>query len=565
MGIRCYRTVAVRLVCAFFGLALACGMFCQGAQAAPGSPIPGDAPTSPPGVTAQGEYPPPAPSTTPAATPASTPEAAPATTPAPSVAPYPAASPKPGKALTAVKPRGFWYDIDARVMPETFDWFAPTNPSAKTKGGKFYGNGYSFMGLRIRGDVGYDTKDWQARGQLQELTLMGLPTHASAPSPAGNLGNGAAYYQDSMSTNITTLGIRQMYFHWGEVNKTGIQVGRFAYDDQADVPSVDPTLDWLKNQRISRHIFGGLDYTATDRSMTGGRIDLDTTPVHFDFMVVHPTQIDVHFADDLNLVTIFHGAITFKEIGLIPNGEGQIYFNHFDDMRQVAEIDDRPAKLRPNINLEGGNHITTLGFHYLSKIGQDGDAAVWYGKQTGQWGTRTQEAYAYQAELGLQLHEVPWQPWFRIGFSDYSGDPNPASSVHETFEGIAFDPRTKGMGIANTSNLKDLVGSIILQPRKETQFRLDVHELQLDNSHDLWYGGAGGEQDIGLNGIAGRPSGGYSDIGTFLEATLSNKFDDHNILLFHYLQLWGGNVVKFNFGRQSDAHQIYLEYHYLWQ
>lgn len=467
----------------------------------------------------------------------------------------------PGAKPAAKKPRGLWYDLDLRLQPELFDWLAPATP----RRAPFFTNDYNFLTFNIRPGMGYDEKMWQVRAQLQGVFLFNLPIHAIAPAPAGALGTGASYFSLARTSDSETVGIRQLYAHVGELNKTGLQLGRIAYEDQNDVPSIDPMLAFQKS-RFTGHLMGDQGYVTFGRTWDGLRGDFDTQPIRVTGVAVKPTQMEPHFGTDIVNMTVYHGALTFKEKGLLPNGEGQIFYNHYDDTRKVAEIDNRAAALRPTIDLEGGNHIDTVGFHYMTKLGPDGEAFAWYAHQGGMWGTRPHDANAFQVEAGYKFSKVAWKPWFRLGYSLYSGDGNAVpgrTSPHGTWQGFATNGRNQGMAFYTQANVRDLLGQIILQPRKETQFRLDLHGLTLDNKNDLWYAGAPAIQNQGINGLVGRPSGGSTDLGIFMEAVVTHRFNPNNLLMFHYLQAWGGRVVKTTFPKQSDAHQIYLEYHFL--
>lgn len=449
--------------------------------------------------------------------------------------------------------RGLWYNFDARVQPEAYDFFAADAA---------HENAYGFVGIRTRSGVGYEAEGWQVGGQLQTASLFGLPRGGVSPAPAGSLGQGGSYEAVALRGNLTTLGVRYLYARLGKVDGSGLQIGRFDYSDGLEATSRDATVAWLKRERIAKLLVGAPDYSIFSRSFDGVRGDVDTKPVRFTALVVRPTQAEPHFATDVRDVTGYHFAATFKEDALVPHGEGQLFYDRYDDTRRVPQVDDRPSASRGTVRAEGGNHVSTVGFHYVTRIGEDGDAVLWAAHQFGRWGRQTHGANAFVAETGLRLRRLPWSPWLRVGYRGFSGDGNPLDGKHGTFVPEVSDPRTR-FPIYTNANLRDLLAQVMLQPGPRTNVRLDLHWYALDNPADLWYVGSGVTQERGSNGLTGRPSGGSRDIGTYFDLTLEHKLDAHNTLLLRWNQAYGGRVLSPSFPRKASGSVVYFEYHYL--
>jgi len=115
-------------------------------------------------------------------------------------------------------------------------------------------------------------------------------------------------------------------------------------------------------------------------------------PVRLTGLVAQPTQAEPHFAVNVPGITTENLAVTFKQGAWLPNGEAQLFFNHLSDTRPVAQVDNEP--LTRTIQADGGNHLNTFGFQYLTHLGKNGDLSVWYAHQNGRWGGLRQDANA---------------------------------------------------------------------------------------------------------------------------------------------------------------------------
>jgi hypothetical protein len=500
---------------------------------------------------------------------------APASTPANPATPTPTASPSP--AADAASPsaspspagntghdlnapahpvRGVFFTEEVRLMPESYDYFSPSPK---------YENAYGYFGMRLRGGVGYSAPSYGARLELANVLLAGLPEHAIAPGAAGSLGQGGTYFSLARRDSIDTLGVRQLYFRGGAPEgklgaPTGsdVQIGRLEYESGLEAPSTDTVLDWVKRERLSRKIIGEPDYNIWSRTFDGIRFDVDSDAVRFTGFVAHPTQAEPHFAVDAHDVTTANAALTFKQGGWMQGGEGQIYFNVLDDTRQVAQADNSGVK--GSIRGEGGDHIYTTGFQYVTHLGRDGDAAIWYGHQSGHWGPQTQNANAYTAELGWRLPDVPWQPWFRLGYSLYSGDDNPHDKVHGTWVAELSDPRVR-YNVYTFANLRDPIAEVVVTPSKNWSARIDAHFLSLDSAKDLWYAGSGVTQEAGVSGFSGRPSGGSSALGPEIEVFVSRKVNDFSTIQLRVIEALGQSVVRHTYPTKTTGSVLWVEYH----
>lgn len=434
-------------------------------------------------------------------------------------------------------------------MPEVYDFFTPS---------RTFENHYGYLGVRIRPGVEVVDRDWQAVVQGQMVSLLALPDLAIAPAPAGALGNGANSYALALRQDITTLGVRQAYVRVGPQGKSGLQIGRLDYIQALEVMTGDTVLDWLKRDRIAQLVIGSPDYNPWARTLQGVRADIDTPSVRLTGLVCNPLQVEPHFSTAATAVTTVHAALTFKN-GFVPRGEAQIFVDQCNDTRFVQQVDNRPAAQRPDVNQAGGNRITTVGAHYVTRLGSDGDFAAFYARQSGRWGEQTQRAQAWLAEVGLRFPKVVWKPWVRGGYRSFTGDGNPSDSVHGTWMPYLHNARQR-FNMYTNPNLDEAFLQLMLTPSPATALRADVRRFHLNTANDLYYAGNGVTQNRGTNGFAGRPSGGTRDIGTLLELQYDHRLDACNIVRVHYAHAFGGSVVRASYPEQTQGSLFYVEY-----
>lgn len=467
-----------------------------------------------------------------------------------------AAAPTPDAPKPKPKPKqGWWIDGDARVQGEAWDYFNP--------GGGFQ-NSYDFAGIRLRPRLHYDSPRFSGQAEVQDVLMLGVPRHAVAPGAGSLLGVGASYYVHSLRPSINTLGLRQAWIRIGDPKAVGLQVGRMEYASAMESNSGDATLEWVKRVRLKDRLIGTFDYSNFSRTFDGGRLDVDSPFSRVTAFAAHPTQggFEPHFATEINRVFVSNLAWTIKRSSSLPNSEGQMFWTHYGDTRDVPFVDNRAVARRGRVGTQGGVRMDTYGFHFVTRLGKQGDGMVWYAHQTGKWGTLTHAADAYAIELGYRLADVPWKPWIRAGYNVFSGDGNGTDRQHGTFIPPLPTPRPYARFPWYTmANLRDAFAQVIVAPGPSTNARLDLHFLSLDKANDLWYAGAGATQQRGsINGYAGRVSGGATSLGTQLDVSVEHKFNDNHAVTLYLGHVFGGQVQKIDFPAGRDANFIMLDY-----
>jgi hypothetical protein len=443
---------------------------------------------------------------------------------------------------------------DLRLQGQAWDWFDPGRGEPD----------YAFLGARLRARLKYSSPGLSGLLEVQDVQMSGLPRGAVLPAPAGQMGVGGVYFNHIQASSANSTGVRQIYLKIGDPKDLSVQLGRFDYASGQEVLSGDPTLDWLLRVRVGQRLLGSFGYTEFGRSFDGIRLDADWEPAHLTALAARPTQggFEPRFAVEMDRVFVSNLALTLKKGEGLPDATGQIFWNRYDDTRQVPFVDNRPAPLRGQVAAQGGIHIDTCGLQFASKLGQDGDALLWYAHQTGRWGRLTHRADAATLELGYRFSGADWQPWVRAGYTWFSGDGNPNDGLHTTFYAPLPTARLYArFPFYTLANLRDAFGQLLLSPSRDTRIRLDLDLLSLDRSADLWYVGGGATQNQGsIFGYAGRPGGGGRRLATLVGLGLDHTFDEHNSLSVYYGYAWGGEVVRQSFPADTRGSLFLVEY-----
>lgn len=482
-------------------------------------------------------------------------ESSPSPSPEPANAPSPAAEAPPRAMGMPAWSQGWSADGDIRFLGDNWSFFKPDLG---------FQNDYSFLGIRARGRLKYNAAGFAFLAELQDTQMLGLPRNAIAPPPQSQLGLGGTYFNHALRSEINTMGLRQAWLQFGSPGDRYVRLGRQEYSSAMEFTPKDPILEWMLRVRLNERLIGPFGFTNFARSFDGGRVEFDSPGTRVTAFAANPTQggFEPHFATHMDDVFVSNLAWTLKPHGGFDRSTAQVFWMHYDDTRNVPFVDNRPLPLRGRVGAQGGIRIDTYGGHFVTRLGERGDALVWAAHQTGKWGTQTHDANAFTVELGYRPKGLPWAPWVRAGYSYASGDGSPLDRRHGTF----YAPLPAGRTFARfpvyaLANVHDLYGQLILAPGKDTTARVDLHLLDLDTPQDLWYVGAGATQNQGgIFGYAGRPSQGASGLGTLLDFTLRHKINDTNEVELYVGHVFGGGVVNRTFPLGDGATWMYVDY-----
>ena len=447
------------------------------------------------------------------------------------------------------------FTLSDRVRGEFVDWFAP-KPGAAQEGA----NRYNYFANRFRAGVRVLLPPVELNLQLQDTVLANLPENASLPPPVGNLGPGAIYFANSHYTpqsepilKLATLTARGRGF-------TGT-LGRFEYRDGLEVVPSDATLAVLARTRIAERLVGPFDFTHIGRSFDGGRLAYDRPDWNVTAFGSRPTQGGFEISANRELDIELAGlALTLKRLPEAPPIEARLFYLYYrDERRDAVKVDNRPLPER-EADTEPIS-ISTMGADVIAAVDAGPgivDGLLWGTVQTGSWGDESHSAWAFAAEGGYQLPQLPASPWLRAGYNRTSGDNNPNDGQHRTFFQLIPTARTYArLPFFNMMNLGDAFLELMLRPHDRVLIRSDVHWLRLTEGHDLWYSGGGATSNT-FFGYAGSPANGDRSLATLADISVTWTVFDQLTMEGYYGHAFGHSVVGQTFAGQ-DANYGFLE------
>jgi hypothetical protein len=448
-----------------------------------------------------------------------------------------------------------------RARWELWNWFEPHGTQ---------NNDYDFIGSVARLGVQWRDDLFDVVVEGQNSALIDLPTTAIAPAPEGNLGLGANYFQHNNARNDASVFLKQGYLTLKRTGIPGLTIkgGRFEFSEGNEVLTGNPTLDWLKNLRLSQRLIGPFSFSDVGRSFDGGVVAFTSAPYNVTLMASHPTQggFDLNGMHEIDDIDLAYAGFNLTTPSWLEHADARVFYIYYDDRRHQVKTDNRPLPVRQGADRSADVLIHTEGAHFIyAHPTSNGpiDLLLWGAIQQGDWGLLDHSAWACDAELGWQPKDAPGKPWLRIGYSRTSGDNNPSDDDHGTFFQILPTARLYSYStFYNLMNNDDLFTQIIFRPISGLLSRTDFHILRADESHDLWYTGSGatlGDSNRAYGfGYAGRPVNGQRELFTVVETTLSYDWNRYLNTNLYYAHFFGGAVIDRIYAA-SDADFGYLE------
>lgn len=446
-----------------------------------------------------------------------------------------------------------------RVRVEDWNWF----PTPKANGA------YTFETSVLRLGVTRSTPLNDFTLELEQPAVLNLPHNASGSGSIGSLGYGPSYYSANHNQSASVY-IKQAFARFkrlGNNPDASVQFGRFTFSDGSETAPADPTVAYLKQNRINDRLISEAFYSNLGRSFDGIRFSDNSRLQNTTAFFASPTRgaYDLNGWDTLANIQIGYLAKTLTQTGKRDSAEGRLFSIYYGDEReQDVKVDNRTTAVRTadtkgiHMGVFGGNYVRSfeLGPGRL-------DSVLWGTGEIGSWGHLNQAAYAYDGELGYQFSHTGWTPWLRFGYSFFSGDGDATDKMHGTYiplltTALKFAP----FPFYTQANLKDLFGQVIVRPVPKLTVRAEVHGLKLANSNDLWYTGSGAYEELNF-GYSGRPSGGNVDLGTLYDViTDYNVLRNLTVSLFlGYVQ--GGDVETATFtGKDADYSYLQILYRF---
>jgi hypothetical protein len=444
-----------------------------------------------------------------------------------------------------------------RLRGEFWNWFEPKST---------HDNSYNFFGSVGRGAIQWKDEAFDVFFEAQNSSLAGLPDDAVAPAPQGSLGLGAVYFAHNRRQNDTNIFLKQAYLVLKKVGIDGLFLkgGRFDFSEGNEVLTKDPTLDWLKNVRLSQRLIGPFAFSHVGRAFDGAHMGFTRGPLNLTLMASHPTQggFDLAGMKEMNEIDLMYGAINLTKPAFAENMDARFFYIYYGDDRGLLKSDNRPAAARTadkqdiSIHTEGGHWIYALP----TQAGPI-DLMAWGALQQGQWGKLDHNAWAWDLEMGWQPSMLPWKPWFRVGYGRSSGDDNAKDGDHETFFQILPTARLYAFStFYNLMNSEDGFLQLILRPFPGVVGRSELHFVRLTEGKDLWYTGSGAtlsDRNVGF-GYPGRPAFGHRDLFRVLENSISYDWNKYVNVSAYYGHVFGQDVVRSIYA-EDDANFGYVE------
>jgi Alginate export len=432
-----------------------------------------------------------------------------------------------------------------RVRGEAVDWFRPP-PGAAPAGAQRY----AFVANQLRLGVRLTLPHLQFVLEGQDTEILNPPDDASLGPPFGALGPGALYFASTRERDQGEPFLKQAFL---TLRRSGFAVtgGRFDSCDGLETVPADPSLAFLKRQRIAERLLGPFNFTHVTRSFDGARLAYDAPAWNATALLAHPTvgAFEVSANRELDHVSVAGLALTWKGLPAMPPIDARLFYIYYeDDRRDTTKVDNRPAAVRATdhatiaINTWGG-HVVTVAQLGPGRV----DGLVWLALQSGSWGEQNHGAWASAVEVGYQLPRILAAPWLRLGYDRSSGDGDPNDGAHHTFFQILPTPRIYAqLPFYNLMNSADAFAQVLLQPHAKVSVRLDYHWLRLSESADLWYSGGGAFKND-VFGYAGTPSSGRSDLAHLVDASVTVLLSSQVTLGLYYGHAFGQGVVRGTF------------------
>jgi hypothetical protein len=446
-----------------------------------------------------------------------------------------------------------------RTRVETWNWFE-AGPAAQ--------NGYTYSGNTFKLGIksGTEHLDWQL--EFEAPVLAGLPSRAVAPAPQLQLGLGANYYlANGGSRTAASLFAKQAFITFKNRFGAGrqLRLGRFEFNDGAEITPASPALAALKKDRIAQRLIGSFGWSHVGRSFDGAHYTGNHGGVNVTILGFAPTRGVFQTDGWGNLkIGVFYGAVSGQLRAKRHNTDWRILGMYYQDWRNIVKTDNRPSPVRSTdfAGLRSG----TYGGHVLHAVETSAgtvDALLWAVAQPGRWGGIGHHGVAYALEGGWQPDVLPrLRPWIRGGFFHGSGDANPQDGKHGTFFQVLPTPRPYArFPFFNLMNNEDVFGSLALRPSKTLTIRSEVHGLKLANRNDLWYQGGGAFQPWTF-GYVGRPSNGNRGLATLYDVSADCELTPHFALGGYFGRAIGHSVIRSIYPNGKNANLGYVELGY---
>lgn len=456
--------------------------------------------------------------------------------------------------LTFAGPDGSSFTLSAgnRLRGEFADWFDP--------GGAQSNSDYAFLGNRTQVGIAGKWRWLSGMLQYQHTILDGIPEHAPGVGGTYRTNTNSEFQEQGWARQAWLQG-QGTRWDW----KFTLQGGRFRYQDGLESVSSNPSLEWIRKNRIAERLIGPFDYTHVGRSFDGFRAAADDSLLNLTGFYLVPTSGGFEISAGRHMGVDLGGlSVMLKDNPRIPDTEARLFWIYYHDDRpgdrDVVVLDNRPLAARQadhrDIQLE------TIGadLTHAHAIGPGvADGMVWAAGQFGDWQSLDHQAWAFAVEGGYRFPNVVAQPWVRAGIFRSSGDDDPADGDHGTFFQLIPTSRIYAYTpYYNLMNNQDVLLQLLTRPLERLATRFDFHWLRVTEGRDLLYFG-GGATKHDFFGYGGTPAGGAHETAYQIELTLTYTVSRNLELQAYTGHAFGQAVVRNGFPRDHELTYGFLE------
>lgn len=304
----------------------------------------------------------------------------------------------------------------------------------------------------------------------------------------------------------------------------------------------------------SQRLISALDWVNTRRTFDGFKMFTRTEKWDFDVFGVQPVVPPrAGKFDSADHNQFFSGAwFTYHP----QTGQAiDLYYLNLENANKNVAIG--------NGGVAGTYNVSTLGSRY------SGVAKNWLFDlegmlQVGRYSNQSIVAKAFNADVGYQFSDCPWNPQLWLGYEYASGDPDPQNSgTRRTFnQTFPFGHYYFGFAdIVGRQNINDYFAQGVVYPTKWLTLTTQYHVFRLDSNKDALYGPGGNAIRQDKTGKSGN------DVGNELDVMANVHMSNHSDVLVGYSYLYAGSYLKNTAPNPAGAANpslFYAQYSYRW-
>ncbi|MFP8874663.1 MAG: hypothetical protein VCB42_09065, partial [Myxococcota bacterium] len=191
---------------------------------------------------------------------------------------------------------------------------------------------YAFQGNRFKLGVDATWKWLEVFAEFQHSLLNELPQ--------GGPGPGNAYYRNTPETFQQSPILREAWAR-AEYEGFSLKLGRMTYVGGLQAPVLNPTLDWIVENRIAQRLMGPFEYTMVGRSFDGGQLQWQNENFNVNGFGFLPTQggYEINGNPDIPEINVGGLSFTVRDSPKLPRTTGRVFYIAYADDRDIVVLD----------------------------------------------------------------------------------------------------------------------------------------------------------------------------------------------------------------------------------